>query len=822
MTEEIQIHKTEKPPEIPVILVVDDEPDVLELFNQTFWHSVRNNELEILFAGDGQEALEMIERRPDTSVVFTDINMPHMDGLTLLSHLDGVNLNMKAVVISAYGDMRNIRTAMNRGAFDFVTKPIDIDDLENTVNKTILEVDRTRRMLQERDQAIASAQAKSDFVAMVSHEIRTPIIGVLSMAQFLLEEELQPNLREYAENIVFSGEALLSVINDILDVSKIEAGKLDLEIVDFDLKDLIEGIGNLFASSAVERGLELVTFVDPDLPAHLRGDPERVRQIITNLVGNAVKFTKEGVITVRAIIDDTKVSDRVSDSIPVRIEVKDTGIGLEPNKQQEIFEAFTQAEASTMREFGGTGLGLSICRRLTEIMGGEIGVESTLGAGATFWFSLPLNRCAERDGAPNYDLSGVTVSVVSDQEVVWNTARRYLESTGATVEVISGDGVTALNDTSDPDVVLIDQAALADRNLVDVEFYAGAPPVLLMAYQESGILHQGNSDTQIRGEIRKPIRYEDLVRAVAVAAGGSSVTSAQFNEHRPSIREFISPDVEEARKQGCLILVVEDNPTSRVIIRRHLNRLGYVFEMVDNGAQALQLALDREYGLILTDCHMPELDGFGLARGIREAEAGGDVRLPIVAISADTLPGTAERCFESGMDDYMIKPVGLTDLDEMILRWLPRAAELRRELSGDPNPPQDDSKNVTDKTCDFDRDLGHVVHNMARDVLDIAAIREQYGEIDDEVRDMFRVFIETTKPSIDRLSAALDSSLVLEAAEMAHQVKGAADHAAAGELVTIFQDIELSLNNARSRASEIGIAWERAETAMQRLFGIDG
>ena len=269
-------------PDVPKILVVDDEADIEVLLCQMFRRAIRAGKLCFVFAHNGEEALEVLRAQPDIAMVLTDINMPRMDGLTLLSRLDAVNPMLKAVIISAYGDMENIRAAMNRGAYDFITKPIELADLETTIAKTLREVERIREMVHQRDTAERAAKAKSDFVAMVSHEVRTPINGVLAMAQFLLDTSLDIEQREFAETIVHSGEALLAILNDILDFSKIEAGKLNLEAVEFDFHDLIEGIADLLSARTVEKDLDLACIIDPDVPARVVGDPNRLRQIITN------------------------------------------------------------------------------------------------------------------------------------------------------------------------------------------------------------------------------------------------------------------------------------------------------------------------------------------------------------------------------------------------------------------------------------------------------------------------------------------------------------------------------------------------------------
>ena len=804
------------------ILAVDDEPAVELLFKQMFRSAIRENRFELLFARDGQEALDVLRETPDVDLVLTDINMPRMDGLTLLSHLEDVNPMLKAVVVSAYGDMKNIRVAMNRGAFDFITKPVDEEDLKATVNKTIREVNRIRELMRQRDAAAAADQTKSDFIAMVSQEVRTPMNAMYSMAQFLLDTRLSPEQHEYAETIANSGEIMLSLLNDVLDLSKIEAGKLELESVGFDGRDLIEGVANLMGSHAREKGLEIVTQVSSDVPAQLQGDPERLRQLLMNLLSNAIKFTDEGSVAVRETMDSTVENEADEDREWLRVEVEDTGIGLAEAQQFEVFEAFTQADVSTTRRYGGTGLGLSICHRLIDMMGGKIGVQSQLGKGSTFWFSIPLPQTDQSSSVPAPDLNGLRVTLIADTTPLIDCVRGYLEDAGATVSGDSGaelaDVVGAGDSVTDADIVLVDHLALKHWGQDASDRLADAPPILLLTPREYDLAHQAELQSFFSGEVRKPIRRLALLNTVAVAAGRDPHENGVSGQSDSATLKFAGPEEDEARAAGCLVLVAEDNPTNQFVIKKLLTRLGIAFQMVEDGQSAWEaLQSGNGYGLLLTDCHMPAMDGYDLSREIRESEGAGKARLPIIALTADALRGTAERCLEAGMDDYLSKPVTLTRLDAAISQWLPRAIELRSAKPAKSIDDEDVAETPVVAAGGDSESASKSSESGTSTALDPAELREMYGEIDDDVRELLRIFVETTKPMIDQLGDALDQPAIVEAAELAHATKGSAYHAAAPELAAITKDIENSLDAARRRKRDIAAAWDRVEDAISKL-----
>ena len=366
------------------ILVVDDEPDLEPLLRQRFRRSIRDGDWTFAFAHDGQEALEYLNSGAQVDVVLSDINMPIMDGLTLLSHLRS-RPYLKVVMVSAYADMGNIREAMNRGAFDFVTKPMNLADLEATIGKTVQHVQSVRQLRDERDAAQDLARLKGEFIANVSHEIRTPMNAILGFTHLALQDPIEDPRSLYLRKIQGAAKHLLSIINDILDMSKMGVGKLVIEHSPFKLQDVLSGTIGLVEDQIVSKRLTLTFDIGPRVPRRLVGDARRIGQVLLNFLSNAVKFTPEGGITLRLSIDQEAPGQCL-----LRFVISDTGVGLQPEQMGRLFQAFEQADGSVTRKHGGTGLGLSIAKSLSELMGGEVGVESDLGRGSNFWFTVRL------------------------------------------------------------------------------------------------------------------------------------------------------------------------------------------------------------------------------------------------------------------------------------------------------------------------------------------------------------------------------------------------------------------------------------------------
>ncbi len=729
---------------------------------------------------------------------------------------DGTELQVNLGVTSIHGETGEITGLLGVG-LDISERKRAEDELRQTNTDLEQQTGLANSMAAE---AVTANAAKSEFLANMSHEIRTPMNGVIGMSGLLLDTDLTPDQRMYAETVRNSGDSLLGLINDILDFSKIEAGKLEMEILDFDLRTTLENFGDALAMRAHDKGLEFNCLTNPDVPALLRGDPGRLRQILTNLSGNAIKFTERGEIAV--------VAELVSENdthATVRFSVRDTGIGIPKNRQEELFEAFTQADGSTTRKYGGTGLGLTISKQLAELMGGEIGVESVEGEGATFWFSGVFEKQppgAQPPEPPPHDiadkLEGLRILAVDDNVTNRQVVGGLLESWRFRHDEVA-DGRTALErlgaaiEQGDPYRLAILDMQMPEMDGEELARQIKADPdlgetrlVLMTSLGQRGDAAR-MEEIGFEGYLPKPIKQSILFDCLATILTGKA---REKGEERKAL--ITRHSIAERRRTNVRILLAEDNITNQEVALGILKKLGFSADAVANGAETVKALEAIPYDLVLMDMQMPEMDGMEATACIRDQQSAVlDHDVPIIALTANAMQGDREKCLEAGMNDYVPKPVTPQALAEALDEWLPE--EQHDEGGGAKMEGQRMQE----------RDGAESEEGETAPVFDKAAFLERMMDDEDLARTVAMGFLGDIPRQIESLKAYLGAGDASGSERQAHTIKGASANVGGEALREVAFDMEKAakagnLDLIRNRVPELETQFDRLKEAMKNEF----